>query len=813
MAEYVPNRVPCSKKPAPTPPQPEPLPPVTLCDLTGVKYFKLQSDIPGDYTKNCGLLGNEIDENFYFLRSMDIKTAYTIDEEGRKILVLERVNCGRDIKIDITQEQDEPVPYKFWEQDGHIWITFPDGQTYDLRDENGHPVTFLIAGYNVHIATDSSIEGDGSFKNPVSLDLAYRTGTYMPADFFADLSCSGADITMLPPIGNGHAVVTKENLGRFGRLYTFDEAEKIAKALEKEGRGWRLPTKEDWGRLLNWAEEKDENRNHITDQSGNFGCVAGARLRSTEYWKESPQVGRDDFGFTVFPVGVCPEVNNTAEPSQFGFEKLYEVSTFWTSSIAPTGEIYVRTFSYGHDDVAQFTEARKKRFSIRLVRDIYDDFDIPSQELILGDYLPIVPTTDGTQLWTSINVSIVGYEDYDPRGVTVPEAWKDVKTELTATAYYRRNRAAEPVDIDGRQYADFLKTELEDIPSSIDIVDADDWDHVVAEDDVEPFEEVFVKCDTAGDTEAISLTYTIHMDMATETRFFYNAWDGNKWHKKLMREGESVVLLNEDFILDEPCDTAATPYVTSANTNHEWRIYVNEQTGLDELRDVASEIAGEFERELETIREAISSITENITNLSGFVGDMYDEMQSGFSSAFTAIADLQDELDRAEEAVGLDNDGNYIAPESGLTSGSTSVMNAIEILDNAVMDNQDDIQVLSGIVEELVSKSDDLQEEVDNIENGVGLDEDGNFIPNSGTTYLDDAETVQDEILILDGVVASAMTEIEELKKKTIEPLDESIIIEVSGNTTYVGVNIDPEDKHIKLGENGLWFDGDFGLI
>lgn len=774
MAEYVPNRVPCSKKPAPTPPQPEPLPPVTLCDLTGVKYFKLQSDIPGDYTKNCGLLGNEIDENFYFLRSMDIKSAYTIDEEGRKILVLERVNCGREIKIDITQEQDEPVPYKFWEQDGHIWITFPDGQAYDLRDENGHPVTFLIAGYNVHIATDSSIEGDGSFKNPVSLDLAYRTGTYMPADFFADLSCSGADITMLPPIGNGHAVVTKENLGRFGRLYTFDEAEKIAKALEKEGRGWRLPTKEDWGKLLNWAEEKDENRNHITDQSGNFGCVAGARLRSTEYWKESPQVGRDDFGFTVFPVGVCPEINNTAEPSQFGFEKLYEVSTFWTSSIAPTGEIYVRTFSYGHDDVAQFTEARKKRFSIRLVRDIYDDFDIPSQELILGDYLPIVPTTDGTQLWTSINIGVVGYEDYDPRGVTVPEAWKDVKTELTATAYYRRNRAAEPVDIDGRQYADFLKTELEDIPSNIEIVDADDWDHVVAEDDVEPFEEVFVKCDTAGDTEAISLTYTIHMDMATETRFFYNAWDGKKWHKKLMREGESVVLLNEDF--ETGCDTAATPYVTSANTNHEWRIYVNEQTGLDELRDVASEIVDEFGRELETIREAISSITENITNLSGFVGDMYDEMQSGFTSAFTAIDDLQRQID---EEVSARTEGDEL-----LTQLIEEEASARTIADEYLQEQIDTLsEALSAETVERIEADEELWDALS-------------------------AETA--ERIAADEELQS---EIEELKKKTIEPLDDSIVVEVSGYTTYVGVQLDPEDEHLKLGDNGLWFDGDFGLI
>ena len=70
--------------------------------------------------------------------------------------------------------------------------------------------------------------------------------------------------------------------------------------------------------------------------------------------------------------------------------------------------------------------------------------------------------------------------------------------------------------------------------------------------------------------------------MLTEAKFFYNAWDGNRWHKRLLREGESVVLLYEDW--PSPCVTGNTgdTYVTEENKNHEWRIFVNEQTGLDE---------------------------------------------------------------------------------------------------------------------------------------------------------------------------------------------------------------------------------------
>ena len=32
--------------------------------VDGVTYFKLKSEFDGDYTKHCGLLGEEIDENF-----------------------------------------------------------------------------------------------------------------------------------------------------------------------------------------------------------------------------------------------------------------------------------------------------------------------------------------------------------------------------------------------------------------------------------------------------------------------------------------------------------------------------------------------------------------------------------------------------------------------------------------------------------------------------------------------------------------------------------------------------------------------------
>lgn len=795
MAEIVPNRVPCGKKPTPTPPQPEPTP-VTLCDLTGIKYFKLQSEIPGDYTKNCGLLGNEIDENFYFLRSMDIKTAYTIDEEGRKILVLERVNCGREIRVDITDDD----AYQFRLEDGYIIITYPDGHEEKIGK-------FLVEGDNVHIVTDASIQGDGSYGNPIGVDLAYRTGTYAPADFYADLTCTGATLDSISGIVYGHAFVTKENVSRFGALYTWDQAHKLDEALAKEGRGWRLPSKEDWAALLNWAEPLEEAKNHDTNRSGNFGCVAGNRLKAKDFWMvEKPATAPvDDFGMAIYPVGVCPENYNTKEPQKFGFTGLYKTTSFWTSSEADTGEHYVRSFSYGHDDVAQFTESRKKRLSIRLVRDVETDFDIDGFADILGNFVPVTLTTDGKQLWTTVNVSILNYDGFNQNEVTVPDEWSDIDTDVKATGYYKKemNDACEYYyDLDNT-LADY------DLPSFVNVEELDHY---------ESFDEV--PGPTSASPDYIAVDYEIHFDMLTEAKFYYNAWDGNRWHKKLMREGESVVLLYEDF--ETGCDTAATPYVTSANTNHEWRVYVNPQTGLDELIDTVEAIKDEMKKEFKEIHELISGLTERVDILSGFVGDMYGEMQSGFSSAFTTIADLQEELDRVESGCGLDNEGYFIVPrESGLTSGSTSLRDAIGILDDVILEDEEIVAAslndlnrrminLSGVVEEMKDQQDQMQEEIDNIENGVGLDEDGNHIPNDGN-YTSSAETIEEEISALDDALKEVSDEVEELKKKTIEPLDNSIVVEVSGYTTYVGVQLDPEDEHIKLGDNGLWFDGDFG--
>lgn len=52
--------------------------------MNGITYYRLKSDYPGDYTKNCALNGTEVDNNFYVLEGRDVKS---ISVNGKDIIV------------------------------------------------------------------------------------------------------------------------------------------------------------------------------------------------------------------------------------------------------------------------------------------------------------------------------------------------------------------------------------------------------------------------------------------------------------------------------------------------------------------------------------------------------------------------------------------------------------------------------------------------------------------------------------------------------------------------------------------------------
>ena len=455
-------------------------------EINGVKYFKLVSHYKGDYTKNCGLLANEIDENFYFLRSYDIEAA-EFNENNE--LVLTRVDGDKIIAQlpDLPEILFKKMTFEFDKDNGKLIVTYPDG-SQEILDG------FFVAGQDLKTATDYTIRGDGRICNPLRISEVERTGTYAPAKFYYDRT-DGSEMPNGNEFGKGFRIVTKEKYEPFGRLYNYDGVLAIQEALNDISSPWRVPTRKDWGDMLNAAEFCPECREHNNEEINEWkGCIAGARAKSISSWDEYegeddgnstagidnlPMTGSDGT-FHVIPVGYADGSRGaTIRDNDYDIEGIKRIASFW--SITPTGSkyksaipnVFTRTFAYDSTKVLEESSKPNSMLSLRLVKDYnYDCTDFFEYEYILGYPVPCVlisnPDTEYSKIWTSINI---GFPDDKFSGVT-GEEWSGLTEE-------------------DREYSE---------------------------------------------------------------RFYINEWNGAEWVKKQMKEGDSVVLI--EGIEDESGNTA-----------------------------------------------------------------------------------------------------------------------------------------------------------------------------------------------------------------------------------------------------------------
>jgi uncharacterized protein (TIGR02145 family) len=109
------------------------------------------------------------------------------------------------------------------------------------------------------------------------------------------------------------------NCTTYGRLYTGDEAKTICPA------GWRLPTREDWNGLVEYAGGES---------------VAGKKLKAASGWNDNPDGssgnGTDDYEFSALPGGDYDPLR--------GFEVIGTNGGWWTATVygPQTTDSYVR---------------------------------------------------------------------------------------------------------------------------------------------------------------------------------------------------------------------------------------------------------------------------------------------------------------------------------------------------------------------------------------------------------------------------------------------------------------------------------------
>lgn len=391
-----------------------------------------------------------------------------------------------------------------------------------------------------------------------------------------------------PTIGDRY--VTIEENSEYGYLYNFNAVNIINSRLQSEGKGWRIPTKADWDRLLNSIEPCTARNHDSAACHMELGKYAGKYLKSACGWlgqedcecestlptntrpNACPTSGDDittDDLFSDDPTCGCgcsgctcgsgstptptPSPISPAGTDAFGMAILgsgygdgrgfigyfKETSLMWTTSHVcddPNQDIYVKSFNWDKGGVIQEAICPSAMNSIRLVKD-YDGSNYQAGETIDGrDYQAILfPLAE--QIWTSSNFD----SDNENNGYLV----------------------------EGVNY-------------------------VKANNGVVPFQRKRV--------------------------IFINEWNGVAWDKKHLVEGDSIVI-NQP----QGCD--------SQDYNVEYRVYSNgvcsqELVDIDEVlvnrvvedtKEIIENLKEEIQEEVDAIKDSIDAIDEKFDNLSGAV--------------------------------------------------------------------------------------------------------------------------------------------------------------------------------------------------
>lgn len=100
--------------------------------------------------------------------------------------------------------------------------------------------------------------------------------------------------------------------------------------------------------------------------------------------------------------------------------------------------------------------------------------------------------------------------------------------------------------------------------------------------------------------------------------------------------------------------------------------------------------------------------------------------------------------------------------------------------------------------EEVKTKLDAIQAELDKTQTGAGLGTDGTYTPESGSNYLDGATSLKDADKKLDAAIKAVEENATKVKA------GKGIDVQESNHTATVSVKLDPSDKVFTLGSNGL---------
>lgn len=609
--------------------------------MNGLYYYKLVSPYPEDVTKNCKLTINEIDHNFVTLKDNDIKKAEFIRSE--KTLVLTR-NNGEKLIVplyDVTYnlevnaecgESGTTLTISYDCVDGKKTVTIANILTADnLMDIIGSDIL-------TKVITDGTLKGNGTMRSPLGIAGVEKTGMLAPALSVFDLTTGGT----LPEVAKlGTRYVTKEYVNDYGYLYNgvaLDKIEARMKELyvsrnskEDERFAWRVPTKADWDALLNSIEPCDPGkhcREHGSAQCHiELGCMAGKFLKSECGWCNQPDcecnVTKPNTGCTLEDEDYYVEPGN---PDCNG-----DIEDFNNDVPDYKPESPVGVDKYGMTILPAGTAVYRQR----------------------QNRVEALQFREQAFFWTSTHVHndptqdrYVKIFDCEKKGVTQVAECPSPYYSVRLVKDYDGSNYYDSEYIDGILYKTILFPEAGQVWLASNYADKS------------YFKEYDPDCATAPEVVEVNNGEIVQK----RVEMFINEWNGYYWEKRIMKEGDTIVIENpcfdqgtgtttevcvmyEDNVPD--CIEVEIPKV--AQSNIEYRVFTEDDNCNKILVNTDDLVV---ERVIHIIVPLLIKEREerikSDTILSGMIITEREERISGDTALSGAIDDLRADMEEAD---------------------------------------------------------------------------------------------------------------------------------------------------------------------
>lgn len=559
----------------------------------GLTYFRLTSPYEGDITKNCALDGYEVDSNFFTLEGRDVKS---VNVNGNELVItllngetISTLNAFADFTKDISFDFDTT-----------------NGVLYIKRNGVTQTITGFATTYNTGetVATDGTVKGNGKPSNPIGISPMFKTGMYRPVTKVVDTTrCE--TLPSRERVMPGDRYLTLENISEYGFLYNYDGVKQIACDLNACNSPWRIPTKDDWDDMLNAIEPCDENKDHASATCNRyFGKFAGKLLKSKDFWKlesvcdTSTCINYDGETSTTCPVCTCGKSNPCAPTYCGEYGTCQHKPVLHPNRGIDKYGFAVTPAGYTDDggqfgyflERAWFWTASNSQYSNAFTKRFEYDKSTVYQDVISTKY----------------NLSLRLIKDYDgdnylerenilgmPYSTVLMPSQKKGKAIWTATNIALPNKCYNPV-----------------LPNN-----------------------------------GMGITLT--------KKYFLNEWDGKKWLKNELQEGESVVIIN----------------APNGNLNVEYRLVKGDLIAVPTTiyNDVISNVTPILDDLKDQINQettrAIAKENEIDKNLSAEIQrstEKDNELEQKLNDEATAhdadIADLKNRFDSTDETIKHIND-------------------------------------------------------------------------------------------------------------------------------------------------------------